>query len=295
MKYISHRAVLTILPQTLLELPDSLLDNYIIQCIRQIDASPMYSNKLYLTKVTNGVAELPEDFIKAFGVYYNYKEPTEDEYNSLLGCLDDNCHNDDLNDGTERCISDAPLLEESCSNINVDYSNYMQTSFMNNCWKPLYTSDRLFTYCYLDKKSPCTTSQCDYRFSFDKCGHILTSMPNGWLKIAYVGRPTTPEGDYLIPDDMEYMKVLKDGVIMLYYEERRLDQREGAINNHREYEEKFYKGIAALRGSSLLPKGMIKDKQLRNIIYDKIKIANDYSLTGNGGWTGHTLYKNMRI
>lgn len=323
MKYISHKAVYTILPKILLELPDTVLDNYIIQCIRQIDATPMYEKKLVLTKAINGVAELPSDFIKAYGVFYNSKEPTETEYNSLMGCILEN-------DKDTRCISDAPLtgktnpvttnlsITSSPSTLqdkyklvkiteatdqgtttkyimkNVAYDSYLTSSYHLNCWTPLYSSDRLFTQCFMEKKSPCKVSKCDFRYSFDKCGHLLTSMPDGWLKIAYTGRPTAEDGAYLIPDNMDYWKVLKDGVLMLYWEERRTNNRQGSILNHREYENKFYNGVAGLRGSSLLPKGRIKDAALRNIIYESISIANDYSLTGNNGWRGGTLYKHMR-
>lgn len=326
MRYTSHKAVYTILPKILLELPDSLLDNYIIQCIRQIDARPMYENKLAMTKVKNGVAELPEDFIRAYGVFYNHKDPTEEELNALLGCL-----TEETLDSLD-CLSDAPLTSSTSSTTEnptittttpltlqdryklvkiattnnqgitsnsyilkgVTYNNYVSSSYMENCWKPLKASDKLFTHCFLEKKSPCKITDCDYRYSFDKCGHILTSLPDGWMKIAYTGRPTNADGDYMIPDNMDYMKVLKDGVIMMYYEERRLNQKQGAINNHREYERKFYNGVAGLRGSAMLPKGSIADAKLRNIIYENIRIANDYSLTGNIGWNGNTLFKHMR-
>lgn len=323
MKYVSHKAVYTILPKLLLELPDTVLDNYIIQCIRQIDAKPMYEKKLVLTKVVNGVAELPSDFIKAYGVFYNSKEPSDAEYNSLLACtLDD--------DSNARCTTDAPLTSgttSTASSITIDttpttiqdrykiiqivettdqgtttkyvmknvlYDAYLTSDYHVNCWTPLYSSDKLFTQCYMEKKSPCRVSKCDYRYSFDKCGHLLTSMPDGWLKIAYTGRPTTEDGDYMIPDDMGYWQCLKDGVLMLYWEEQRTYSKQGSILNHREYEDKFYNGVAGLRGSSMLPKGMIQDAALRNIIYESVSIANDYSLTGNNGWSGHTLYKHMR-
>lgn len=324
MKYISHRAVYTILPKILLELPDSVLDNYIIQCIRQIDAHPMYEKKLILTKAVNGVAELPKDFIKAYGVFYNNREPSDEEYESLLGCILEDENN-------SRCISDSPLTDTATNEIDglsiediepiaiqdryklikliettsegtttkyimkgITYDNYLNSAYHLNCWTPLFYNDKLFTQCFMEKKSPCSVSKCDFRYSFDKCGHILTSMPDGWLKIAYTGRPTDKDGNYMIPDNMDYLKVLKDGVLMLYWEERRTNNREGSVQNHRDYEIKFYNGVAGIRGSAMLPKGALKDKALRNIIYEKIAIANDYSLTGNGGWEGATLYKHMR-
>lgn len=324
MQYTSHKVVYTMLPTKLQELPDSLLDNYIIQCIRQIDSKPMYENKLSMTRVRNGVAELPDDFIKSYGVYYNSKEPTEEEFNALLGCLSD--------DVKQECISDVPLTASTTSTTTnptitenvpltlqdryklvqiatqdndgntttkyvmkgVIFDNYMASGYHYNCWTPLYNSDKLFTQCYLTKKSPCKVSKCDFRFSFDKCGHILTSLPDGWLKIAYVGRPTNEDGDYMIPDDMQYIKCLKDGVIMHYFEERRINGRQNSMQNHREYEDKFYNGVAGLRGSAMLPKGAVMDKQLRNIIYKNVSLANDYSLTGNGGYSGGTLFKHMR-
>ena len=79
MKYVSHKALYTMLPQAVQVLPDSILDNYIIQAIRQIDALPMYQNKLKLIQIKNGVGELPDDFIKSAGVFYSCKEPTESE------------------------------------------------------------------------------------------------------------------------------------------------------------------------------------------------------------------------
>ena len=325
MQYTSHKVVYTMLPTRLQALPDSLLDNYIIQCIRQIDAKPMYENKLSMTRVINGVAELPDDFIKSYGVYYSNKEPTEVEFNSLLGCLSDDVKQDCISDAvydisststseTSTITEDIPLtlqdryklVQVATTDINgitttkyvmkgVIFDSYINSEYHYNCWQPLYNSDKLFTQCYLTAKSPCKVSSCDYRFSFDKCGHILTSMPDGWLKVAYVGRPTDVNGDYTIPDNMDYIKVLRDGVIMHYYEERRINGRENSIHNHREYEDKFYRGVAGLRGSSMLPKGKLADKALRNIIYDNVRIANDYSLCGNSGWSGGALSKEMRL
>ena len=319
MQYTSHKVVYGMLPKRLQELPDSLLDNYIIQCIRQIDAKPMYENKLTMMQVTNGVATLPEDFIKAYGVFYSSKDPTDEELESLMGCIQE--------DSYPGCISDSPLTDSTDSSTEnptidtttpltlqdryklvriattdnqgqttysyilkgVTFYDYLDSDYFTNCWQPLYCSDKLFTKCFMEKKSPCHTTVCDYKYSFDKCGNLLTSMPDGWIQLAYTGRPTNEDGDYLIPDDMDYIKVLKDGVIMHYYEERRLDQKQGAVNNHREYENKFYNGVAFLRGRSMLPKGRLADKRLLNIIYENISIANDYSRNGNNGWNGGAM------
>ncbi len=328
MKYVSHKVIYTLLPTSLQKMPDAVLDNYIIQCIRQINAQPLFENKICITKVENGVAELPDDFITAFGVFYNSKTPSESEFNSLLGCLcsediTNGCISDEIVNPSSNTTTinntvisdDVPIALQDRYRLvglidydengipttryvlkNIVYNDYVNSEYFQNCWTPLFTSDRLFTQCFLTANSPCKIeNRCNYRYSIDKCNHILTSMPNGWLKVAYTGRLIDKEGNFLIPDDMDYMRVLKDGVLMLYWEEKRTSREETGMQNHREYEIKFYNGVAALRGSSLLPRGILKDYQLRNIIYDKIRIANDYSLCGNSGWTGGSLYKNMRL
>ena len=327
MKYISHKVLYTLLPSKLQQLPDTELDNWIIQCVRQINAHPLYEKKLCMTKVINGVAELPDDFIKAYGVFYNSRTPNDEEFNSLLGCLcDDDTWNDCIPDtmvsqsdttttmATSEISADVPLTiqdrykllkiatTDSEGTVTTKYvlkgvliDSYVSSPYHNNCWTPLYVSDKLFTQCYMEKRSPCLIQDlCNYRYSFDKCGHLMTSMPDGWVKIIYTGRPVDVNGDFLIPDNMDYLNVLRDGVLMYYWEERRTDNREGSLSNHREYEQKFYNGVAALRGSSLLPKGIAGDKALRNIIYDNVSLANNYALTGNGGWTGGPLFKHMR-
>lgn len=323
MRYISHKAVYTILPTTLQQMPNSLLDNYIIQAVRQIKIRPLYENKLTMVRVKNGVAELPSDFIKTYGVYYNSKEPTTEEFESLIGCI---AEGEDVG-----CLSDSPLTsssdaEETPTTTVVDdsledryklvklstldsngnpttewifkqvaFNEYMASSYAQNCWKQLKHTDDLFTQCFIDKPSIDLTSDCPYRYRFDKCNHILTSLPNGWLKIAYVGRAVDEFGDYLIPDDMDFMQVVKDGVMMVYWEERLTNHKEYAFRNYREYQDKFRLGVARLRGTSFLPKGVLQERKLRNIIYDDIKIANNYQLTGNPGYRGGSLYSHLNV
>ena len=314
------------LPKAIRNLPSSELDNYIIQCIREIEASPLYEKKLAYTVVKDGKATLPEDFIRMSSVHYQHREPTNENLQDFALCFDIDegydCPPDDILGGlvsTDSTTSDVVLgdnteftnrnrlftiqrstgeggTEEVYVARNFAVSSYTaDNSYFSDCWLPLKVSKNIYNSCYIDSNSPNWISKCSYTYNLTPCNQLITTLPDGVIQYIYTGRLIDEDGSFLIPDDMTFMRVLIDGVIYLYYQDMRLDHKEGAIGNHREYRQDFYKGVAFLRGRYMLPNTATMDKRLRAIIYHKINIANNYSETGNAGYSGGTLFNHMNF
>lgn len=315
MKYVSYKALYTMLPRRVRNVSTGQLNNWIIQCLRLIDSYALYEKKIAYATVKNGKASLPKDFIRMQGVYYNHTTPDDTHLQSLLPCLatDESfdCADDSLLDGSQASTgsdSDVSIttqdsfaqrnslvkLQRSIGQGNTEdfyvlrnflVGDYLRSTYHTSCWIPLKLTDRIYSGCYLEEDSPCWVSDCPYEYSLTKCNELITTLPNGYISIVYTGRAIDTNGDFLVPDDQQWLQVLKEGVIMMYFEERRLDQKQGAMGNHREYQKNFFEGVAYLRGKQFYPNTAQKDKRLRNIFYGKIAIANNYTETGNAGYT----------
>jgi len=317
MKYISYKVLYTMLPKRIRKLPTADIDNWIIQCIRLIDASPLYERKMAYSTVRSGKAKLPDDFIRLYGVYYNHTTPTDKHLASLLPCMATeeafDCSPDTLLEGGQdeddddgvsiaetqdsfaqrnslvrmTRLNDQDVEETFYVFRNYVVSDYINSLYHKECWIPLRLTDKIFSGCYLENESPCWKSNCDYSYSLTKCNELLTTLPNGYVMMIYTGRLTDANGDYLVPDNQEWLQVLKEGVIMMYYEDRRLDSKQGAMGNHQDYQANFFRGVAYLRGKQFYPNTAEKDKTIQNIIHGKIAIANNYNETGNSGFMGY--------
>lgn len=156
----------------------------------------------------------------------------------------------------------------------LNYYDFLGSTYYNYAWKPLYLSDFPVTNCNDDN--------CD-KFNFDGTGKIRFGLCRDVIvSFAYLGEQTNCQNEILIPDDEQVIEALVFYTTMRYWEGQANAKREGAYQMWKDYEQKWYARMASVRGSSLLPTPE-RGRRLKQIIYAGITYANQYSAANVGG------------
>lgn len=184
------------------------------QALRSLKAKQLYESTTSFIEVINHKAKLPIGVKIIEQIFYK-----------------DNFTGDDI-DSIEVYTSNANDFAVTKSN-----SDFMQSPYYQNHWKALRLATSTFHNQVVLKDSPnfnCTCG-CEGEYSINKNNCVITSFESGYIAVSYLRFPMNDEGEFLIPDDINILKSIKNYVLMKIWEKRYNFKEEGAAPRYQHY------------------------------------------------------------
>jgi hypothetical protein len=120
-------------------------------------------------------------------------------------------------------------------------------------WYPMQASSsgwQLSVHCH---DSINLTCDCDVTYRVETNGCITTSIESGVVLLLYYGHPQDENGNFLIPDDIDYNEAIKNYVLMCHHERRFNQHMEGSERRYRFYLNLWNRSQARVRGNMMMP------------------------------------------
>ncbi len=224
--------------------------------MQDLHVRPTYQEDLAITEVVNYKTCIPRGTKYIWQIFW--KETLED--NDLQSLV--------LYTGNE-------------SAINKKFIEFQNNSYFNVNWKPMRAATSPFSRSVLCKNALQTHVQCEHTYSLDKTGTITTTLPKGYLAIAYLSYPKDNDGNFLIPNEQVIMKALKNYCLMKIWERQ---MNYGVDNAERLFH--TYLGLWEVSAANARGKQMLLGPdQLENLKQQQLRIGQHtnsyYTAFGN--------------
>ena len=183
----------------------------------KIGAQPQYEHAIHFDQVVNHKVCLPKGLVQVHMIAY--------KLNSTLT-------QEDL-DAIERSlgIDDEVNMESSGLAIQA----YLANRDFTNAWAPLRLSTNAFALSVHCDNCANIDNSCNETYTISPNGIITTSFNTGYVCISYYRYPTDSEGNFLIPENAEYVDALRKYIMMRIWEKRRNMKEEGADSIYKDY------------------------------------------------------------
>jgi len=113
----------------------------------------------------------------------------------------------------------------------------------------------------------------EYRYYVNKDKTLTLTMKTGYLAILYYSFPVNADGDFLIPDDEDYLKAMKAGILKLHWEKRYNYKEEGARERYLQYQKEWEIFAAKTRGKLLL----MSIDEMENLKQQSTRLGQNYN------------------
>jgi hypothetical protein len=130
-------------------------------------------------------------------------------------------------------------LEAIMRDIGLDnddyYAGFSSNAFTLSEYRPLKLASSPFSLDILCDECENLNSSSEHTFSILSDMSIITSFETGSLCIAYYRFAKDCDGDYLVPDDADYIDALRSYILMRFWERRMNTKEEGSANLYQLY------------------------------------------------------------
>lgn len=183
----------------------------------KIGAAPQYEKAVYFDAVTEHKTCLPKGLVQIHMVGYKSNGSlTEDDLEEIERWLG---------------IDNETNMQDSELGIRA----WLASSSFSAYWQPLRLSTNAFALSVHCDECANVDSNCSETYSVSPNGIMTTSFRTGFICISYYKYPTDAEGNFLIPDNAEYIDALRKYVMMRIWEKRMNMKEEGAPERYKEY------------------------------------------------------------
>ena len=214
--------------------------------------SATYDAKMCLVKVKNHKAKLPKGFRLIEMVAYMHDQPTDKE---VLGFDESDTESNEI---TENPVTDSDYTFNAdhitriqnqgiVNNYNL-YTGVWKHFFDVNYFTILRPMDDPFTRQHHCTWCPNLQSTCDYVYTINKQGELMTNIEEGYVCISYLSEPVDENGDLLIIDDADIQNALASYVMFKLWETKMHLHEENAINVRNIYLQQWEKLARKVKG-----------------------------------------------
>lgn len=224
--------------------------------MEKIGVSPQFEEAIYLTKVENHKAQLPSGLVLINQIAYKHDgtltESDIDEIKKYVGIDNDNY-----------------------------YNGFLGSSYYQRCYYPLRLANSSFASHFHMNDEYHLNVNSEHTYSVHPNGTITTSFKEGYIIISYLKYPQDECGDFLIPDNADFVDALFSYCMYKHFEREWAMNKEGAERRMQYYQEKWRTLRPAVVGDLLEPSiDDLEDmRQMRNRLVPKER--RYYSFFGN--------------
>lgn len=216
-RYTSIRSALRFIPRNLYDRSTDLdFLTWMLDGFRQLDLPVTYDSKIKFIEIINNRAELPKDIKEIKLLTYMFKNPDQNDVDSLTGCITNPV--------------ETTTTESDTNNIcqyTLAYKQFLDSKYYNNNFMPLQYKGN-YADSILCTKCPNRFSPCQNYFTVDKNNILHTNIKDGFLCIDYFTEMKDEAGDFLIPDLTELKQYLAYYAMAKHWEERAMVKEQSA-------------------------------------------------------------------
>lgn len=195
---------------------------------RKINAYPQYEEAITLLQVENYTACLPKGLLQIQMVAYK---------------VDDSLTDSELDD----------IKEIIQHNKESYYRGFIGSNFFINNFRPLRLSTTPFAKQIHCKECENLVVEDEHRYSVDPYGNIMTTFKSGPICISYLKQPMDEYGEFLIPDDRDYIDALVNFCLLNMWEKRFNRKEQGSQAMLEYYSSKWEIAYPKAKGKLMMP------------------------------------------
>ena len=136
--------------------------------------------------------------------------------------------------------------------FNLLNANWMSTGFFNG-YRPLRLSPSPFANAITCENCGVLNAQTEHNFTVSPNGCITTSFREGWICIAYTRYPKNSDGEFLVPQDEDYLDAMRAYIMYRHWEQRWNTKEEGSDARLQFYMQKWNHMQKKAKGNMNLP------------------------------------------
>jgi hypothetical protein len=184
---------------------EGTLERWASKAMSKIYAAESYQEYVKFVCVENYKAILPRGVVSLYQVLYKGDIQTAD-------------------------VESISVFIDECPGCGISKSavyEFLQSGYTIS-WTPATPSTSPFTVALHCENSPAMVCDTHVKYNLNTDGTITVNMETGYLAIAYLGYPTTEEGEFMIPDDEMILDAIKSYCMYRIWEARFNTGEEGS-------------------------------------------------------------------
>ena len=147
---------------------------------------------------------------------------------------------------------DILRLQESLNTSENFTLSLLQGTFFQG-YRPLRLSTSPFAMAIHCENCGTLNTEAEHNYTVSPNGCITTSFRNGWICIAYTRYPKDENGEFLIPNDEDYLDAIRVYIMRRHWESRYNLKEEGADFRYKDYSAQWNHMMKKATGNMNLP------------------------------------------